>query len=550
MVPDEIHLAREHAVWIPLAPPRLEDELTPSAVDLLHDLIDLILLAGEQGLPLREDGQPSAAALKALARRLHPQEVTKGALGLARPRFVIALGRRLALLRAQGGRLLADPWATTWFEQGPAACWLAVWELQRELAAIASSAGSRAPSDAGALQAFFVASLDQLRYWPDDRPITARALVDDDGQAERLKWVLTHLLRPLGILVPNLEDRDEDGQPPWALTPTGAWLLGRSDGTVPDGYGTLALGPDTRLEFAGPGPPFGLLQLQSWIEWDEAARCHRFTQRSIARGLARRAVLDSVASRSGVEPAERRAAWLAGIEARLTAGSDAAAGRQLRQWMQEASVARVVAREVLESEAEVRARLLEEPRLRRWVAADLGSAGLLLQPGGAAGMIDVLARTNIAVANCSGSRDASRQVEHDAHVVAGLLLMASLADQLNMPAEEILSALAGYGEAPRAAGEQIAARVLANLRATRAPGEASTLTSDQAKQQAIDAAIRTEGALYMGYWSRREGRLLERVVEPRERHTAADHEYLHAFCRLRGAERTFRLDHIVWLRRC
>ncbi len=551
MAPDEIHVAREYLEWIPVPAPARDQRVSPGEIDPLHDLVSLLMIIANQDLALRGDGQPTTAALEALRERLKPQELTRGRQGHDRCRLVIGLAGSLGLVHDDRGFLRTTPDAVAWFDRGAARCWLELWKLRGDLSDIAESSGIRKPrrlADSGELRSITLGILERLRLWPDDQPVVASRLDGDAIPARLGEWVLTTLLRPMGMVAPTLGPGGlKVDQQAWQITLAGAWLLGRSEGVVPSRFGSLTVDSEMHIQAEDSSAPVNLLHLRPWIEWDGRANQYRFSRRSIARGRARHGVVEAISRRSGRPLGTILDGWQSRIEARLAQPLPKPARFRLNRWLREARIARITQQRVIEADDALLEELRGSPHIRALVSSDPGMNGLLVQPEERASLYDLLTRMRIETSDETAVPGRRTSTEYDRYLVGGLLLLAHFSEHLDTPASAILPALADCDSDLRAAGEQLAARVIAGLHASTAPG---AITALDPKRQAIDEAVREASPLRMGYWSRREGRLIERVVEPLDRYTTADREYVTAHCRLRGAERTFRLDRIVWLKRC
>ncbi|HID64484.1 MAG TPA: WYL domain-containing protein [Anaerolineae bacterium] len=128
------------------------------------------------------------------------------------------------------------------------------------------------------------------------------------------------------------------------------------------------------------------------------------------------------------------------------------------------------------------------------------------------------------------------------------LVHAHLARRLKLtttpPAAVLARLISLLGPAELAAAQSAAAEAIAGLH--QALDGPAPLAIPQDKLVArLEAATQTGEPLRISYWSASRGESTDRMIQPERIEWRGDRLYLIAYCYLRGAQRTFRLDRIL-----
>jgi hypothetical protein len=508
-----------------------------------------LLAAAVRPLPVRRDGGPTAAALRALRPRLAP---------LAAPdadalcRWLLPLLGDLGLIVAHGAAAAPGP--------GAARFLAAPLDERRRLLADAWVRAARpdpwlAPLRVSTRGLDWPALRRRLRAWAAALPADAPADHADShallhAALGPLADATTHGLRAAHRRTPWLPRR---AAAVWAAACRGplAWLgeLPAPPPAAPDSPPQRER-PPAPTDDAGScvvAAPYGeheaeLLRLAPFARFvaaDAAGASYAVTPGSLGAAVAR-----------GADPAELRAALLRARGAL----PDALAGA-----LPPAGGLRMLAATVLlgDQPADLDA-ALRRPGARRAVQAQLAPGVALVAPGRAQALARALARGGRAVPPppdavvppaadlAPGERaalllaagyyrayaPASGPPGPDAALLARL--RSGLPPAVAVAADAAVAALAGPPPAT-AAG----ARARPAAAADEAPPEPAALLD------LLRASIRRRGAVSLRYQGAHEAAPCERVVRPLRLERHGPWWYLHAYCLLARAERCFRLDRVL-----
>jgi hypothetical protein len=330
----------------------------------------------------------------------------------------------------------------------------------------------------------------------------------------------------------------------WRITPQGAWLLGQPEASPPQGD-TESLTLNDHLALALPPRPQldGLLALAEWARLEPGPQLC-LDRASIAHALERGASIQDLFATLAryavppLKPAQRDT---------------------LQGWAQE--TAPVILRPCVLLEAsddDQMAELADQRSIRSHLGRQLTSKLATVHTPDPEALVRVLRRSGLSVRSLLSNNGKGMDclAAGDAFWLAvAFLVHAHLARQLNLtsvPPAAVLGRLTSFLD-PAAAGaaEVAAAEAIARLnQALDGSSPLSPTLSRDALQECLRAAIQAGQPLHIRYWSWRRGEVTERRVEPQLIEWRGDKLYLIAHCHLRGAQRTFRLDRILDVRRC
>lgn len=550
----------------------------PAAAPALRATTALLAAAAAAPLPVRADGRPRTATLRALRPRLAPLAHADadalvtwllpllGDLGLLAPHGTAvtpgpAAERFLARAPAERLRALADAWvraprADTWLTRLRVTTRGLDWPaMRRRLLAWAAALPPAAPTDPRASYARLCAAFGPLA------DATTHGLA---APTRRAPWLPRRAAEvwaaacagPLGWLgalpegvgpVGGVEPASSAAPLPTAhITPEAE--AGDADHTVQVTYGK------------GDADVLDLARFATFVGSDTTGERYRVSPRSIAAGAAR-----------GYDPARLRAMLLrrgeslpAGLEAALTPDGGLRLCRQTVLLSDDPADLTVA---------------LRRRSARRVVAAQLAPGVALVTPGGEAALTRALARDGRAVTP-PPAPDARPPAAFTPSEAATLLLAAAfyraqapadgppgpdaaLLDRLRVALSPALAAATDATIAALTAREQQPAGSAGAPCSTRdrldGAGRATPLAEGPPDDEAptvpapplaelilaLRKALRRRAAVRLRYQGADEPLPLVRVVRPLRIERHGPWWYLHAYCLRARAERCFRLDRVV-----
>ena len=518
-----------------------------------------------------------------VAARLRPPESVlevRSELQTNRLRFIHYLAESLGLIGLTGGSLKPAPGALAWLEKPTPSQWRGLWDAwldttdeNRERWTRYRLPGSRLRDpfrfvrrllqvmDTFRVDSWFsvgdlvqdprLGAEDLMPWWEKEETDAAATLVED---------VLRGPLTALGVACVH---PTSDGLL-WMLTRQGAWLLNEEDSEPPQmATAPLRLGENLTLIRPSNGCLAGLLTLVDWAEWGPDSPALRPTPDSIAQALASRsahAPLTSVDG-SGADShlggntvlQDLYAALARYAEPMLSDGQRAT----LERWAREVQIVTLRRRLILElPDGMAMDRLLSDPSFRSYVLQIIAPDSAILQGKDREQVIQQLRQQGFHVRSVEPDQ---RTTELDSGGVLWLATATLVLDHLarrlavmSIPPSVVLDRLAAHLDpATLASAERGAAHAIARLNeALDGPAPVPQgMTLDDALRVIQDAITGGE-SLQLRYWSAWRGEITERIVEPARIEWRGDAAYLIGYCHLRRAERTFRLDRVLDVRRC
>ena len=489
---------------LPSLDPAARSELSSGRLAFLHFLADSLDLVHTIGRRL----QPTPTALDWLRQPLATQRHALCTAWLSPAEHHRQLWRRYRL----PGHALRDPHAFA----------------QRVLNLLASLPPPAPLTASALLQAPTLLADSVLPWWEretTDRPST----LVHDLLAGPLTW--------LGLL----EDAPAAGSDSaWQRTAWAEWLLGlRPDAPGHAPRQPLTLQPDLALAVTPEAQPASLLALAPWAELVPGPAL-RLTPASIIAALAGGATLPDLFAALAVHAAPALAP-----DQRAT----------ITHWAERAVVRIRPALVLDQAPAAVLDALRADPRTRACVSQRLSPTSALVDPTELDRAIRLLRLRGLAVDLASAQAAATTpsvgalSAGDAAWLAVALTVYSALARRLPDLAPPPAAALdtlrpvltpAAWAAVQTAAAQAIAAVAAAiDDPRPRAPEAGRGELADRLAQAAEAGEMLT-----LRYWSPWTQESTERIVKPLYLTWRGDHAYLVAFCHLRQAERSFRLDRI------
>jgi len=371
-------------------------------------------------------------------------------------------------------------------------------------------------------------ALDELiPWWEREQGDPARDLLQKTLEGP-LSW--------LGLVQCRFGD---PSQAQWRLTPLGAWLLGQPEASPPqDDTQPLALGQDLILSLPPRPQLAGLLALAEWAKMSPGPHL-RLTPASMARALERGGSLQD----------------LFAVLARYAAPPLTTTQRNtLQEWALKAISVTLRACILLETaNPDQMIELWSEKNIRSHLGRQLTAQLAMVQTPDLENFIRTLRRCGLLVRSLLSVN--GEGIDHlasgDAFWLAvAFLVHAHLARRLSLtsvPPAAVLDRLSpSLGPAGLAAAESAAEEAIARLdEALDGPAPLAPAMPQEVLLSQLEAAIQTGESIHIRYWSAWRGEITERLIEPQHIEWRGDKLYLIAYCHLRDAERTFRLDRIL-----
>jgi hypothetical protein len=524
----------------------------------------------------------SPVHIRRVAARLRPPEPVQGArseLQTDRLRFIHYLGESLGLIAVTGGRLKPAPRALAWLEKPTPSQWRDLWDAWLDTTGENRERWTRYRLPGSRLRdpfRFVRNLLPVVATCPADHWLSVGNLVENPrlGGDDLIPWwereerdaaailvgeVLRGPLTALGVV----RVQSTPAGLLWRLTPQGAWLLDRGGELPAEATALLQMSEDLTLTLPPDGCPAGLLALAGWTEWGSEEPALRLTPDSVAQALASRSPHAPLTSVDGSAVGSHLGgnAALQDLCAALSRYAEPVLGDNqratLERWAREAQIVTLRRRLILElPDGMTMDRLPSDPLFRSCVQRMITPDSAILQGQDQEQVIQWLRQQGFHVRSVEPDQRTAELDSGGAFWLAtATLVLDHLARRLAVtpiPPSAVLDWLAAHLDpATLASAERGAAHAIARLNeALDGPAPALQGMALDDALRVIQDAIAGGECLQLRYWSAWRGEVTERIVEPARVEWRGDAAYLIGYCRLRRAERTFRLDRVLDVRRC